>query len=68
MTKSEHPIVPHGARADTPRHHLIQEILVALHSAGVGSDPETDDWATHPSSECLVEASLEGLGKVETML
>ena len=61
-------MVPHGARADTPRHHLIQEILVALHSAGVGSDPETDDWATHPSSGFLVEASLEGLGRVETML
>ena len=29
---------------------------------------KTDDWATHLGSEFLVEASLEGLGKVETMM
>ena len=51
-----------------PQGAPIQEILVVLHLGDVEFDPETDDFATHLSSEFFVEAYLERLGKVETML
>ena len=59
-------LVPQVVRVGTPRQ--FQEIRVVLHQLDVKSDTETDGWSTHPSSEFLVDASLEGLGNVETML
>ena len=52
-------LMPHAFVPIRPRHHLVWEILVVLHQDDVKSDPMTDQWATHPSSEFLVEASLE---------